>query len=257
MLFSQLAWGHAQLLIKADLDSMGIDGPIPRVDNDNLKSDADTCGGTIANAGNVKGEPLKAYVKGSTITVGFKETINHVGVFRFDFSSDNDATFQPLVVNNDPTLNGMINDPNDAGVSQATPLTRTVQVTLPDIVCDNCTFRMTQSMGDLASNNYYSCADVKLVASASDLPAPGDSISDDAGNDGGGTPGADENTTTGSNEESTTGTGQLASFDNGFFGCGLVAASEGGGPPGPPPAAPFVLFLFLLLPLGLLRLCRQ
>jgi hypothetical protein len=37
-------------------------------------------------------------------------------------------------------------------------------IKLPDdLRCENCTFRLTQSMGDIDDNNdYYSCADIRI-----------------------------------------------------------------------------------------------
>jgi hypothetical protein len=97
------------------------------------------------------------YAAGSTITVEFSEFVQHPGYFRIAFSPNGLDGFDQHV------LVPMIADTNDEHYS--------VQVTLPDTPCDNCSLQLIQcmdaSMPPVAScSNYYSCADLVLTGAA-------------------------------------------------------------------------------------------
>jgi hypothetical protein len=229
-LLPQLVLAHAQLLSAQEQAALGIsNSPIPRVDSDSVK-DTSPCGAVDTG----KAAPTQTYTEGSTIEVHWKETINHTGVFRFDLSTDNDQTFTNLLAND-------IVDGNDAGVSRAAPKRYVTQIQLPaGVTCDNCTLRMTQSMGAIDDNDdYFSCSDIRIVA-ATTTPPPTDNTPTTP------TPSSDSGS---SNQASSTETNKgLAKMDGSFLGCGLI----GGGGSGPGPAGGL-----LLLPLALLILIRR
>lgn len=93
---------------------------------------------------------------GATIEVEFESTIYHQGHFRIAFSQVDDAGFdQHVLVDSIPDY---ANQPD-----------RRLSLTLPDVECDACTLQLIQVMLDRSPpTNYYSCADIQLVASSND-----------------------------------------------------------------------------------------
>ena len=146
LLVSSTAFGHAR---------WKLNGPTPPRSNDTgLKSPP--CGDKP------RGTTPKTFTAGSTITLEWEETINHLGRFEIEFSEAGDANFQMLAQMND--------DQNNAAV----PHNYSMSVKLPDKVCTECTLRLVQVMLDnpAAPSNYYSCSDIELKA-ASPSPGPG------------------------------------------------------------------------------------
>jgi hypothetical protein len=158
-----VVWGHATLLASPapdDLDPESFNSPPPRVENVRMK-DILPCGGLRGSPpASVKGEPVKTYSKGETIRVHWKETTDHSGVWRVDISPDNENNWHTLLLLKDGVdeVEG-IND-----LSEEEPKYYWADVTLPaGLVCENCTFRFTQSMGPIDDgNDYYSCSDIRI-----------------------------------------------------------------------------------------------
>lgn len=102
---------------------------------------------------------------GTQLTVQWEETIQHPGKYFISFSPANDAGFEAnrlaTIVD---TQNGQI-----AGVSHK----YTANIRVPNTPCDGCTLQLIQSMEEnpLAPTFYYSCADIRIVASGA-LPTP-------------------------------------------------------------------------------------
>ena len=98
---------------------------------------------------------------GEKIVVSWEETIDHPGRFEFRFSTDGDVTFSAPVTIQD-TANG------------PTPHQYSVELTLPNVTCDNCTLQLIQVMTENPNNpsNYYSCADFKLVGGGAPASTP-------------------------------------------------------------------------------------
>jgi uncharacterized protein (TIGR03382 family) len=127
---------------------------------------------------------------GATITVRWTETVDHPGHYRISFDDDGIDDFQNPTgyddIQENPTLPVLLDgiEDRDGGGQYE------VQVTLPDIECDNCTLQLIQMMTDkppfsLPGNDiYYRCADLTLRTGAGSVdagpPAP------DAGPGGGG-----------------------------------------------------------------------
>jgi hypothetical protein len=155
-----MVWGHAQLLVAPppdDSNPAAFNSPLPRADTVRMK-DILPCGGERGQPpASVKGNPQRTYAKGSTIKVHWKETNDHAGVWRLDISSDNEKTWKMLLNMKDGE------DPN-MKLSEETPQYYWADITLPaDLQCENCTFRMTQSMGEIDDgNDYFSCADITI-----------------------------------------------------------------------------------------------
>jgi MYXO-CTERM domain-containing protein len=145
---------------------------------------------------------VTTYKPGETITVEWMETIEHTGWFRISFQPNGEMFRIPPVSNgpngagaagNFPTenLTGMVDPgPNSTGSmilmdripDGAVNVMRSVQVTLPNMECTNCTLQFIQVMNnagnapytvDVASNDiYFNCADLTLAANAPDAGVP-------------------------------------------------------------------------------------
>jgi hypothetical protein len=153
-----LVWGHAQLLVGPAPDDptpAAFKSPLPREDNVRMK-DILPCGGFGGQApASVKGQVQNTYSSGSTVRVHWKETNDHTGVWRIDLSADEEKTWQVLF---------NIKDGADGEISEEAPKYYWADITLPaGLTCKNCTFRLTQSMGDIDDgNDYFSCADIAI-----------------------------------------------------------------------------------------------
>jgi hypothetical protein len=143
------AFGHARLV-----------SPAPRSTSDGIKSGA-PCG-----PGSRSANPT--YVKpGSTLTVSFEETIDHQGCFIVQLLKNN-VPYAPAVVEKKA-------DPVNTGVSQSAPRAESVQITLPNVDCDDCTLQLQQVMVPAAQNLaqcpgttvagdiYFSCSDIRIT----------------------------------------------------------------------------------------------
>jgi len=143
-LSAEIAWAHAHLT-----------DPLPRFDTMNpaggIKEAAAPCGmAKPATAPHV-------YVMGSTITVKIGEVIDHPGHYELWWSNANDANFA--------VITGMNNIANPTGLVDTS-----VSLTLPNTAMDNATLQLRMIMTNTnPPTNYYSCADIKLVAPTADL----------------------------------------------------------------------------------------
>jgi hypothetical protein len=109
---------------------------------------------------------------GQVVAVVFDEFIDHPGYFRIAFDSAGDSALGPPVWNGSAFVN-----PPDVAVlvdrisNPPGPTHGEVQVTLPDIECDNCTLQLIQVMTDKPpfdglDDFYYQCADLRLSSTA-------------------------------------------------------------------------------------------
>jgi uncharacterized protein (TIGR03382 family) len=164
-----------------------------------------------------RGTKITTYKPGETITVTWKETINHPGWFRISFQPNGEMFRIPPASNgqsednlgnkansNMPTedLTGMM-DPGGSGSmilkDRIPDGTLTTTVTLPNMECTNCTLQFIQVMINnppytvaLDSNDiYFNCADIVLAAAATTPDAGVDPEGPDAGTDPGNNPGMD------------------------------------------------------------------
>lgn len=130
---------------------------------------AQVCGGVHS----VRGTNVTTLAPGTTITVKWKETIDHPGHYRISFDDNGQDFVIPAdITTNTEGMPNVIDDmiPDIQGALPAGGREYTSQVTLPNIECDNCTLQVTQLMTDkppysagAASDDiYYQCADIKL-----------------------------------------------------------------------------------------------
>jgi len=104
---------------------------------------------------------------GDTVTVRFDEYVGHSGRFRvaIDYDGADYADFNQNILMD-------IEDPAGSTGNTASGSIWEMQVTIPDMNCDNCTLQLIQMMdGDTANpvvetigrSTYYTCADIKIV----------------------------------------------------------------------------------------------
>lgn len=142
-----------------------LSSPAPRVDNDGLKSGP--CG-----PGSTRTDTPMIVAPGSTLNVQWLETIDHPGYYRLALSMSGDQGFD------DNVLQDQIPDE----VCSATPCNYSIDVTLPDVECLDCTLQLIQFMGTGPTYSpYFSCADLMIT---NDPPDEDDSMNNE-GDEGG------------------------------------------------------------------------
>lgn len=124
-----------------------------------------------------RGTAIYTYLPGETIQIDFDEYIDHPGHYRVAFDADgtddfvDPAGFDDLYTNDAVLLDG-IEDREDGG-------DYTIDVTLPDVECTNCTLQIMQVMTDKppygdGNDLYYECIDLVLSLDAEAVDNPGD-----------------------------------------------------------------------------------
>jgi len=145
--------------------------PTPRYDLDFIKNsnDGGPCGDILAtNRGVAPSGVISEFIPGDTITVMALETIGHVGVYAVYFAESNDAINPAGCGANKPgncLEQNLIDDVADPAGNQGT---HEIEVTLPDVECENCTIQVIQWMsdGNGSYTPYYTCSDISLKADA-------------------------------------------------------------------------------------------
>lgn len=124
---------------------------------------------------------VSVFEPGATIDVRLRETVNHPSHYRISFDTDGEYFPDPETVDDiDPTKENVLVD----GIVDADEAEQTVQVTLPDVECEDCTLQLIQVMYDKGGNGfggrtadggnddmYYTCADIALRRSVAIVPA--------------------------------------------------------------------------------------
>ena len=174
---------------------------------------------------------ITTYKPGESITVTWRETVQHPGHYRIAFDSDGQDFAMPGVASPSGVviLADNIADKSTANYSQ--------QVTLPAIECANCTLQLIQVMttnpppyaatGDL----YFNCADIVLKGAGGSTGTGGTS----AGAGGATTSQGGRSTAIGgTSARASTGTGgaSVVSAIGGNPGLGGSSAGTGGSPSG-------------------------
>jgi len=165
---------------------LGLNSPTSRYGPDVLKT------GPCGTAGGMRTDKVTYYEPGETIEVRWDEYVDHPGHYRIAFDDDGDDDFvDPATMmefySNDTVLLDEITD-KDGGQGDYV-----ATVTLPDVICDNCTLQVIQVMYDKppyttpGNDIYYQCADLALRQGATPPDA-------DAGTDAGTDTGADAGT---------------------------------------------------------------
>jgi MYXO-CTERM domain-containing protein len=191
--------------------------PVPRTED--LKDGP--CGGI--GALNKRGKKITTFKPGQTITVKWKETVEHPGHFRISFDENGQSKFVDpksfTDLNTSPSV--MVDNIKDKTADGAT---YSQDITLPNIECDNCTLQVIQVMTDKepygdGDDLYYQCADITLSnAAVGEEPDAGDTSSSSSSS------GAPPPTTTTSDgcQTTTTGSAELSGFS--VFALGAIAA---------------------------------
>lgn len=151
---------------------------------------------------------INTFAPGETITVSWEETIDHPGFYRISLDMDGQDDFVT------PTGTADIQDPPvlpvlKDGIQDQSGGTYSVEVTLPNETCDNCTLQLIQFMDD-SDESYFVCADLVIEGEVS-----GDG-------DGDGTGGAPDTTT-----EPTEGAGGGLTTATGGQGSGGTSSTGG------------------------------
>jgi Lytic polysaccharide mono-oxygenase, cellulose-degrading len=165
-------------------------------------------------------DKVTTFKPGEKVPIKMKEYINHPGYFAVGFDADGDDSLPfPLPADvatsskDDPE--SLVNGTTILAVRPDTPdcagepdKTCTLEVTLPNVKCENCTLQLIQFMTDssLAGAYYYQCADIKLVGDLAPIGGGG------GGGAGGGS-----------------GAGGAAAGGNGAGGSPGAGGSNGGG----------------------------
>lgn len=164
-LFSSSAAAHIELIEPAPRYVLPANKSCPCGDGDSNR----TCQVTAAESTDPnRSTNVTTFEAGSTITIVVEEYIDHAGRMRVAFDPDG----ADLADFNDDILLD-IPDPDDRTITQANPYRWELEVTLPDMTCENCTLQVIQAMhGDTENpvldpaplSTYYTCADIQLVA---------------------------------------------------------------------------------------------
>ena len=106
---------------------------------------------------------------GVTLSVQFRETIDHPGHFRIAFDDDGQDAFEDPTSYEDIQATPGLPVLADGIIEPTSGSDYIVEVTLPDIECSRCTLQLIQVMTDRApygdgNDLYYQCADLVLVA---------------------------------------------------------------------------------------------
>ena len=149
---------------------------------------------TEGPCGGVPSGPRAIFSPGETITVEWQVIVPHDGALRIDFSEAGDMNFDQYIL-----AEGIIDDEGYA---------ESMEITLPDMTCTQCTLRLTQV--NPIDGNYYSCADIQLGGMA---PAGDDDDGVSFGDSSGG---------------AMTGEAQDPDADSGSDGCGCRSTGGAG-----------------------------
>jgi hypothetical protein len=179
-------------LSAASFAHVDLSSPNPRAHGEtegNLKSGP--CGQTT----NGRTANVNVFAPGETITVTWNEYIDHPAYYRIAFDADGDDGFamrsdgqtNPLAddpeameaaLNMDAEILAIVPEDNDTTPGTSTDV-RSVDITFPDVACENCTLQLIQYMYNSPAQGYFQCADIALRGE----PGGGDA---DAGPGGGG-----------------------------------------------------------------------
>ena len=143
--------------------------PVSRYGPDVLKS------GPCGVPGGERSDNVTVFEPGETIEVRWVEYVQHPGHYRIAFDEDGDDDFV------DPATIDEL-DSNDAvlldGIEDTRESNYAVEVTLPNVECDNCTLQVIQVMYDKlpyelpGDDIYYQCADLVLREGGGPAPDP-------------------------------------------------------------------------------------
>jgi hypothetical protein len=141
--------------------------------NANLKE------GPCGQEQNGRGQNINVFAPGDTLTVRWREFVNHRGYYRVAFDASGDDGFPTFPgpgaspAGDDPTRSCPVDGRVILGyeLEDGTGGEYSLEVTLPDIECENCTLQVVQYMYDTGRPYYFQCADLALRRTQSDAGA--------------------------------------------------------------------------------------
>jgi hypothetical protein len=153
--------------------------PNPRAHGEtegNLKSGP--CGQTT----NGRTANVNVFAPGETITVTWNEYIDHPAYYRIAFDDDGDDGFEmrsdgqtnptaddpeamEAALNMDAEILTIVTEENDTTPGTSTDI-RSVDITFPNVTCENCTLQLIQYMYNNPGQGYFQCADIALRGEA-------------------------------------------------------------------------------------------
>lgn len=152
-----------------------------------------------------RGEVVTVFEPGETITVTWDETFDHPGHYRIMFDDDGFDDFPDPANEFDLCEPGVDRGCLMDGIKDKEGGSYSVQVTLPDIECENCTLQLIQVMTDRRpATMYYACADLALRSSGGE---PGEATSTASTGAGGGGAGGGGDAATGASSSAAAGAG--------------------------------------------------
>lgn len=142
---------------------------------DDIKEPGAPCGGKAPAAD----APRTVLKPGQKLELVWIETIDHPSKYRVGFSPDERDQFTTVLMDpdqfdNDEIRPGDLPDRQDKDgfVTRRTPREYRYTITVPGTPCERCSLQLIQRMYDKNPvSNYYSCADIKIVADPA-APAP-------------------------------------------------------------------------------------
>jgi MYXO-CTERM domain-containing protein len=241
------AFCFSMTLSAVSLAHVDLTSPAPRAHGQtegNLKSGP--CGQTT----NGRTSNVTVFTPGETIDVVFNEYIDHPAYYRIAFDDDGDDGFamrtdgqtnpaaddpeaMEAALNMEAEILAIVPEQNDTTPGTSTDV-RSVEVTLPNITCENCTLQVIQYMYNNPAQGYFQCADIALrqESGSGDAGPGGEGGSGDEGGLGGagGSGGAAGSGTAGASSTAGGGAGGIAA--SGGTGGGAGASSGGSAPAG-------------------------
>lgn len=146
--------------------------PIPEEEDNSFLKDG-PCGG-VGDSRTTDPARISTFAPGETITLEWHETIHHESHYRIAFDADGQDDFvnpsSESDIVNPPALPILLDGIADTSGSEDS---FSIQVTLPETPCDNCTLQLMQYMYDRADPFYYQCADIVITGDPGDPPGGG------------------------------------------------------------------------------------
>jgi MYXO-CTERM domain-containing protein len=222
------AWLLSALLVSTLASSamahITLTDPKPRHPADDLK--LGPCGVGENDSRTTDPNLITTYQAGETITVRWKESINHPSHFRISLAPSDAEFVDPTGYDDkDGGPNVLVDDIEDTGGPSGTLYEQ--QVTLPNEPCPTCVLQLIQVMTDKQPWNgddiYYQCADL-VIEGGVVSPTGG---TGGVATSGGGSVGTGGTLATGGAFPTTGGTGGVTGGTGGTVGSGGALASGG------------------------------
>ena len=141
--------------------------------SDGLKDPGNPCGAPPT----INANDRTVFKAGQQVEIVFEETIDHPSKYKIAFSIDETDTFDVTLMDldsfdDDTRRPEMIPQKQDKDGRVAdrlkNPRIYRYTITLPDTPCEKCSLMLLQRMFDRTPpNNYFSCADIRIVAADS------------------------------------------------------------------------------------------